>query len=132
MRMCLGNPLVCTLCAPFVYVPLGCTLVYEAPSSMKHIFPHASTRPHVHVYIMSMYVSFPSLYYRLRFEDRAVLAKNPMGKTLFELMVRKKTNLSVAVDVETVEHMLDIADKVKAWVCRGVECCGVECCGVDC
>lgn len=45
------------------------------------------------------------------------MAQNPMGRALFELMARKRTNLSVAVDVDTVEEMLDIADKVGPYVC---------------
>lgn len=30
----------------------------------------------------------------MRYEDRAGLAQNPLGRQLFELMARKKTNLS--------------------------------------
>lgn len=53
----------------------------------------------------------------LRYEERAALAQNAMGRSLLELMARKRTNLSVAVDVDTVEEMLDIADKVGPYVC---------------
>ena len=40
------------------------------------------------------------------------LAKNPVGRRLFELMARKRTNLSVAADVDTAEEMLELADAV--------------------
>jgi hypothetical protein len=33
----------------------------------------------------------------LRYEERAGLAQNPLGRQLFELMARKKTNLSGAL-----------------------------------
>lgn len=50
---------------------------------------------------------------RLRYEERAALAQNALGRSLLELMARKRTNLSVAADVATVDEMLDLADKVK-------------------
>ena len=47
---------------------------------------------------------------RLPFEERAGVAQNAAGKKLFELMLRKRSNLAVAVDVDTVQEMLRIAD----------------------
>ncbi len=49
----------------------------------------------------------------LSYEARIPLAKNAMAKRCLELMVRKKTNLSVAADVDTAEEMLAIAEKVR-------------------
>lgn len=49
---------------------------------------------------------------RLRYEERAKLAKCPLAAQCLELMARKKSNLSVAADVETAEEMLALADKV--------------------
>ena len=54
---------------------------------------------------------------RLRYEERAGHAKNPLGRQLFELMARKRTNLSVAADVATVDEMLELADKARALLC---------------
>lgn len=56
---------------------------------------------------------FPPCVDRLRYEERAGLAQNPLGKQLLELMARKRSNLSVAADVATVEEMLELADKVS-------------------
>eukprot|EP00889_Picochlorum_renovo_P008210 jgi/Picre1/35240/NNA_002702.t1 len=53
---------------------------------------------------------------RMSYEDRAPLAKNPMGRQLFELMAKKKTNLSVAADVGSAEEMLQLADKVGPYI----------------
>ncbi len=54
---------------------------------------------------------------RLTYEERAPLAKNSLGRQLFELMARKKTNLSVAADVGSPEEMLKLADAVGPHVC---------------
>ena len=54
----------------------------------------------------------------MTYEARAALAKNPMARQCLELMARKKTNLSVAADVDTAEEMLAMAEKVRgplAW-----------------
>eukprot|EP00798_Chlamydomonas_sp_ICE-L_P011783 gene11783-14930_t len=49
---------------------------------------------------------------RMRYEERAKVAKNPMAKKCLELMAKKKTNLSVAADVDTAEEMLAMAEMV--------------------
>ena len=50
---------------------------------------------------------------RFPFEQRAQLAKNDLGRRLFELMAKKQSNLAVAADVPTAEAMLKLADEVK-------------------
>ena len=49
---------------------------------------------------------------RFPFQQRAQLAKNGLGRQLFELMAKKQTNLAVAADVPTAEAMLKLADQV--------------------
>ena len=50
---------------------------------------------------------------RFPFDQRATLAQNPTGKKLFEVMVRKQSNLAVAADVPTVQQLLQLAEQVK-------------------
>ncbi|GIL85362.1 hypothetical protein Vretimale_10685 [Volvox reticuliferus] len=59
----------------------------------------------------------PRTMERLPFEKRIPLAKNAMAKRCLEVMVRKQTNLCVAADVDTVEEMLELADKVGPYIC---------------
>ncbi|CAI5492200.1 unnamed protein product [Closterium sp. Naga37s-1] len=50
---------------------------------------------------------------RKSYAARAALAKNEVGRRLWEIMERKKTNLSVAADVESAEELLKLAETVS-------------------
>ena len=53
----------------------------------------------------------------MKYEERAKLAKNPMGTRLLETMVRKKTNLSVAADYKSASEVLELADQIGPHIC---------------
>lgn len=48
---------------------------------------------------------------RFPFELRAGIAGNTISRQLFELMVRKRSNLALAADVATSEQLLRLAEQ---------------------
>ena len=51
------------------------------------------------------------------YTERGQQHPNACARSLFELMERKQSNLSVAVDVTTKKELLSIADAVGPFVC---------------
>lgn len=51
------------------------------------------------------------------YTERAKQHPNACARSLFELMERKQSNLSVAVDVTSKKELLAIADAVGPFVC---------------
>ncbi|GAO48994.1 orotidine-5'-phosphate decarboxylase [Saitoella complicata NRRL Y-17804] len=54
---------------------------------------------------------------RKSYGERAKLSTNDLSKKMFDLMEKKQTNLSVAVDVTKKRELIEIADKVGPYIC---------------
>eukprot|EP00128_Syssomonas_multiformis_P008085 Colp12_sorted_trinity150504_noHs@20234 len=54
---------------------------------------------------------------RLTYSARSQISVNACGKALFELMERKKTNLSIAADVSTKSELIALADLLGPYIC---------------
>lgn len=63
------------------------------------------------------HVSVDGVRKRRSYGERAALSQNPTGRKLFELMERKKTNLSVAADVSTAQELVCLAEAVGPEIC---------------
>jgi orotidine-5'-phosphate decarboxylase len=51
------------------------------------------------------------------YRERAEKHSNACARRLLKLMERKKSNLSLALDVTTKKELLEIADKVGPYLC---------------
>jgi orotidine-5'-phosphate decarboxylase len=53
----------------------------------------------------------------LSYLERSKLHSNPTAKAFLELMERKKSNLSVAADLNKKAALIELADKVGPYIC---------------
>lgn len=53
----------------------------------------------------------------MKFDDRAKLTKNELGRKLFEIIESKKSLLCLAADVTSTSQLLELASKVGPHIC---------------
>lgn len=56
-------------------------------------------------------------YTQLSYEQRKEYAANEIGKKLFDIMTAKKTNLAVALDIESLESIINIVKLIGPYIC---------------
>eukprot|EP00871_Galdieria_phlegrea_P004781 jgi/Galph1/5303/GphlegSOOS_G3961.1 len=54
---------------------------------------------------------------KLSFEERRELLKNKVGRRLFDVILKKQSNLAVAADVTTSKELLSLAEQVGPEIC---------------
>lgn len=54
----------------------------------------------------------------MKFNERSELSEtSKITRKIFKLTLEKKSNLCVAIDVDTVDKLLDITEKVGPYIC---------------
>lgn len=75
-------------------------------------FPFLLAFMHLAAHISSVVMKWMSDC-RLSFEKRKDQAQCAMGRRLFDIIIKKQSNLAVAADVTTVADLLSVADKAS-------------------
>lgn len=65
-----------------------------------------------------LFITEKSLRTKLGFDERAKLTDtSQITQKILRLIVEKESNLCVAVDVDTADKLLDVAEKVAPYIC---------------
>jgi len=68
--------------------------------------------------VITIFFIEKSLRTQLGFKERAELtATSKIAQKIFKLAIEKKSNLCVAVDVDTADKLLEISEKVAPYIC---------------